>query len=906
MKGQNSAGVIRVLLAVSLAILIVASLPSPEAFAGSEVPEKALVGPELAVGKCTEAPKIDGVLDDEAWKNAAQCAFLDTNTAKQPLEKTDARITYDKEYLYLAFQCYESQMDKVVAVQTERNIPEIWKDDCIEVFLAPPIAPSSPTTVYFHLLMNSNGAFYAGSPYSGIDWDPDIRVSAKRWGDRWTLEVAIDFKSLGRSSPLPGEIWRANLCREQKTHGTNLLSCFSPVGPHFHKPLFFGSFQFTETPEADGDGSLTGTVTHENASLAGARVVLGKQFTKTDEAGRFRLEKIPAGSQVLHITKEAFVSVIQRIEVDKCLVMEEPLDLIAATPYGFDFPVETLAPDKPYQIYLNHVNSPMKPGKHPSQELIAAKRNMTLKTSATLGSFEPMTFTVFTKEELQGCRLEISDLVCLDDPSERIPSTLAESRAVRVWIPPASMGGDLDIRNVGYRPEILDPLTTVDMPAKTFRQYWITWHIPEGTKAGTYRGQIAFQPENKEKTVLHVEMMVFPFALEKSKNKLYGMYYHGGHTSSWFSFHVNRHKKEKDFRADFIDMRQHGVEGGITCTSRPRFTREAGEVVIDYAPVEYVLDLVKDLGWNDAILVMDLGTISIDAGYATRLTPEQSNTYDFSEEHVSVLKETIQGLNDRFRQRGLPQPYYMWLDEITQFGEEEVNKWVKMGKIFREISGNSKSFVTLEDGAPKKYWDKIAPYLDVPVCTETNYIPKLQKAYPSIQIWAKYGDTGPRSGAFKANRVDKGFGFYFSPISQNWQWAHQAIVTGQDKENAPRYPWLTFTVPAEDGSPIPTLQWEGYREGTKDLGYLITLENEIARREAMFGKSEVVAEAKELHKTITDELRSIGTKQQEAENVRSVNLMRLDNRRFDAMRRDIGNMIRRLTAERKKQGEKTE
>jgi len=778
MKSPQTAGMMKVLLALSLAGSTVACLPSQQASAEEELPDKALVGPELTVGKCPKAPKIDGVLDDEAWKNAAQCAFLDTNTAKQPLEKTEAWVTYDEEYLYLAFKCHESQMDKLVAVQTERNVVETWKDDCIEVFLAPPIEPPPPSAVYFHLMMNSNAAFYAGSPYSGTDWDPDMRVSAKRSDDYWTLEVAIDFKSLGRSRPLPGEIWTTNLCREQKTHGTNLLSCWSPVGPTFHAPKRYGKFRFEETAEADGCFTVTGTVTHQKAPLAEARIVLGKQFAKTDEAGNFHLEKIPAGTHALHITKEAFVPAVQRVQMEKSLVVKEPFDLIAATAYGFDFPLETLSPDKPYQIYCNHVNSPMKPGDRPSQELIATKRNMTLKTLTPLGAFESVTFSVFTNEALKGCQAVISDLVCVDDPTEIIPSTSAEPRTVRVWIPPVELGGGGE-----YRPEILDPLTTVDMPAKTFRQYWITWHIPEGTKAGTYKGKITFQPENEEKTVLNLEMTVFPFALEKSKNKRYGLFYLGGHGISWL---FNMDKQEKDYPADFIDMRQHGADG-FTFPNVPRFTRQEEKVVIDYAPVEYVLDILKEMEWDDVILVMPMSMINMDAGSATGLTLQETQTFDFSEEHVNVLKETIQGINERFRQRDLPQPYYMWLDEITQYGEETVNRWVKMAKIFEEVGGDSKSFITLEDGAPKKYWDRIAPYLDAAVCGTTSHIPRLQKEYPSITEWITYGGTGPKGGAFKVNRIEKGLHFYLSPVSQNWMWTYQAVVKGQDKQGAPQY-----------------------------------------------------------------------------------------------------------------------
>ncbi len=84
------------------------------------------------------APAIDGVLGDSAW---AAAAIVDSFAfpwweagEKQP---TVARLTWDEEALYVAF---EAEDRNVSAVQSQRDDP-VSRDDCVEVFFAPDSRP---------------------------------------------------------------------------------------------------------------------------------------------------------------------------------------------------------------------------------------------------------------------------------------------------------------------------------------------------------------------------------------------------------------------------------------------------------------------------------------------------------------------------------------------------------------------------------------------------------------------------------------------------------------------------------------------------------------------------------------------------------------------------------------------
>jgi len=83
----------------------------------------------------------------------------------------------------------------------------------------------------------------------------------------------------------------------------------------------------------------------------------------------------------------------------------------------------------------------------------------------------------------------------------------------------------------------------------------------------------------------------------------------------------------------------------------------------------------------------------------------------------------------------------------------------------------------------------------------------------------------------------------------------------------------------------------------------VTLENAITRRESIAHTKEVVVEAKSLLASITDEVRYLGAGEQQNGHVRSIYLMKLENHRFDEIRRRIGNMIRKLKAQSEAAGE---
>jgi len=85
----------------------------------------------IECGRCKAAPKIDGSLDDAAWRTAAKIEKL-----SRPRPATTVRICYDDVALYVAAICEEEPGRAPQGGPRPRD-GAAWKDDCIEIWFNP-------------------------------------------------------------------------------------------------------------------------------------------------------------------------------------------------------------------------------------------------------------------------------------------------------------------------------------------------------------------------------------------------------------------------------------------------------------------------------------------------------------------------------------------------------------------------------------------------------------------------------------------------------------------------------------------------------------------------------------------------------------------------------------------------
>jgi hypothetical protein len=199
--------------------------------------------PAIEVPRARAAPRVDGRLDDEAWKGSAVIAGLfpatdagaDVRLAKLP---TTVRLLWDPEFLYVAFECAD---DEVHGTGEARARDQIYMEDVCEVFLDAAgdgrqvfEVQSSPrgrnfTVLYLYTRepeysagMRLSQEFCRTDRWKFPGWEAAGLKTAGRVTSRdgrpagWTVEMAIPAgpvaKRLGRETLFPTEI-RANFVR---------------------------------------------------------------------------------------------------------------------------------------------------------------------------------------------------------------------------------------------------------------------------------------------------------------------------------------------------------------------------------------------------------------------------------------------------------------------------------------------------------------------------------------------------------------------------------------------------------------------------------------------------------------------------------------------------------------------
>lgn len=182
---------------------------------------------EWKIPELSKAPKIDGKLDNPIWEHEAlkiedfvQFTPVEKGT---PTQKTVAYLGYDKNNLYIAFQCFDTEPEKIRASITQRD--NIMEDDWVLVFLD---AFNEKRRAYAFMLnpygiqMDALRMEEGGSDNMDDSWDAVFYSDGKIDGQGYTVEMALPFKSI-RFPDMPEKIWGLTLGRTIARNGEIVL-----------------------------------------------------------------------------------------------------------------------------------------------------------------------------------------------------------------------------------------------------------------------------------------------------------------------------------------------------------------------------------------------------------------------------------------------------------------------------------------------------------------------------------------------------------------------------------------------------------------------------------------------------------------------------------------------------------
>lgn len=214
--------------------------------------------PRYTIERAKSPIKIDGQLDDKAWKMAKPVSKFHFNVWKEgEKEETEAKLLWDDHNLYVSYLCHDKHISASV---TQRHGP-VSKDDCVEIFVSP---NPEKVTNYYTFEINAIGTMLNRCRtdwWTGAKtWDPDGVVYRTSFqglpkkeespdDDHWSVELAIPLSNFSHDAshtpPKPGDQWRLNLMRIGGITNAQ-ASTWSPLSPTqgFHTPSAFGWVEF--------------------------------------------------------------------------------------------------------------------------------------------------------------------------------------------------------------------------------------------------------------------------------------------------------------------------------------------------------------------------------------------------------------------------------------------------------------------------------------------------------------------------------------------------------------------------------------------------------------------------------------------------------------------------------------
>ncbi len=227
--------------------------------------------PKLRVDrlKTAGAIKIDGKLDEAAWKTAPTTgAFQDVQkggkNAKSPVQGS-AKLLWDDNALYVAFEVQDE--DIVGGFDKASKDPHLWTKDAVEIMIDPD--GDGDNKDYYEIQINPQNLVFDShfesynkprggkdGPFGNEQWSSQLTSAVvidgtlDKPGDKdkgYTVEAKIPWSAFHKAKQAPpkvGQTWRMNFYAMQNNSGV----AWSPIlgQGNFHKASRFGRILFAE------------------------------------------------------------------------------------------------------------------------------------------------------------------------------------------------------------------------------------------------------------------------------------------------------------------------------------------------------------------------------------------------------------------------------------------------------------------------------------------------------------------------------------------------------------------------------------------------------------------------------------------------------------------------------------
>lgn len=491
-----------------------------------------------------------------------------------------------------------------------------------------------------------------------------------------------------------------------------------------------------------------------------------------------------------------------------------------------------------YALFARHYTEVIYPNTVPRQ----SELNPALAVFASLGEYEPVTFTVYPLKDLPQTTVTASDL---RSDKAIIPGSQIDIRSVRYMFARPNYSTFFSYHIV---PDVLEHRDTVDLKQGCNQRFWITVKVPDDAQPGVYQGKLTFSPAGGQSAQVPLTLRVLPIKLRKNPEHLYGAYYH----DPLSSFNEKNPAATNEYfqrkaELERQDMVAHGMNCHISSVSGLKRDND-GVWTVDGDETERRIALDRKYGLANCPLV---ASFSVGWWYSHLVDKQGTGSHlrlvrpDVPQSFFDEVTRMVEAIEKERKRRNWPEFLYYPIDEpSTQ--EASVRFMVNVLKAVKRVP-SVRTYVTADpsEGAFEPLWPHVDVWCCQPFVFDHAKIKRLSKE-KNIEFWcypnhiSGENDHTPVKGA----RMTWGFGFWKSGFRALVPWIYQADIGN---------PWNYLDGSAmdfmnrstADGQPIPVTLWEAFREGIDDGRYLYTLEQLIAEGQKRGGPAAAkAAEAK--------------------------------------------------------------
>jgi len=440
-----------------------------------------------------------------------------------------------------------------------------------------------------------------------------------------------------------------------------------------------------------------------------------------------------------------------------------------------------------------------------------------LTAFAAPGEYEPVTFVIYAARDIESVRIEVTDLNsggCVIPKNNLDLRIVARApRRFTYQSPPE------DSRVVS---RFLFEFKPFHLPARRFREIWLTIHVPKNAKPGMYSGKIHVRPANAPPKKIALSLEVFPFTLPAVSEKRYGVYHQvvpGG---------ANPGRLEREL----ADIREHG--GTLIYPSLPVecAVTPSGEITFSYAKVKKGLAILRDAGFT--------GSVPILTGLPRlqRLLKLKDEELESDKTFLAAARRDIEGLKRVQREFPGLEIVLTHLDEV--FSGNLLPRYIALTKAARQVPGFRFyiTFHTVSDSADELR-ARLDPYVDIRGNHGYSFEWWLARGHTFQEYERELRDSGDEAWFYlnpnriwrdaKFQRIVNGLYMWISPFSGRLDWGYTRPV-GDPFNDLDGKSTDTGYVFWSGGDLVPTRDWEAWREGIDDVRYLLMLETLIEKR----------------------------------------------------------------------------